>query len=993
MTSTVIAEETPGAMLIRAQRLHQSGVMMEAISVYKQYLIKVPNDDEARIGIVELYLSLNLIQESLPHISILQKHIPNNQRVKELAELSRKHKGNQRRKQISQFEQEANHPKAKPKTVLEYARYLAANGMVSKSIVTYKRYLETNPKDDTARLEMAKQYAWSKNYSACTTEINTLIANNPKNVDARLLLGDILYWQGHEKRALESYQYVLKISPNNSTAKKKINRITNTPAYKMSQLLEALKKEPNGPHLNDLAIIYLDVGREFEADSLVERRLNAAPEDTVAMRLSEEIEQRMQKRFQGEIARYEEELNRNPKDITARLAVARYYASIPDYMTALEHYNVYLDIVPRDYLIRSERAHILSWSGNTELSIEEFRRVTVSLPDNRGSRLGLAEALLISNVSLPEAEQIFYNDWKANPDELRSKMGYADALRRQGKYPEARKLYKNIIASDSLNENAHKGLMMLDQDFGPLIQRLEYVLKTNPDDNATRNRLSGLYFDSKRYYEAEQLTLQLLEQKPKDKRLLAFLKQIQQEKRIYQQQELIDARLRVQLHPDDFEARIAFANLLVDNGNTDEGIAQYRLIFEQRPDDQKLALKLAELYNYSKRLNEASAIYRQLADENPANFDYRFNYAQTLSWMGENDRALSEYERALRLNPESVECQLGMANAYRYKGDMYAAHDAYTVIVAKHPKNEEARNAQKSLNGPLFRGAEVTTRSGWDSEYFLLRETYFGIIGNFTLRMRVRAGFGSLFLEQKDLSRRYMFSEKGWFYFGKLDYQFDKLTRAAAELRYYSFELVQREAFWLEIEHEFKDVPELVGLTGKLRYSSQFAILDVAATKSLQTWWEDLMSEKISVWGKYQTEDPYTYEGEIAYISISDGNIRTDIWLDGGYRFKKYLFGGLRYDNISAANEVSAYWSPLEYQTVSGWIRLENSFTRWSYSLYGSVGRVLTTQDNLRRFSGNLSYRISKMLSLNLSYLTLQTVRPDGKYWYKGASGSLLWNL
>lgn len=980
-------------MLNRAQRLKDSGVMMEAISVYRDYLRLVPDDNDARIALVEIYLNLKQNDKAMPHIQLLRQKIPNDPRVQKFANISSRYQGQQRRERISEFEQSASKPDASPKTLLDYARYLSTNGFYSKSIYTYKKYLQKSPNDDNARLEMAKLYAWSKNYEPCTKEINTLLGKNPQNIPARILLGDILLWQDREKRALEAYQYVLKISPGNRTAQNKIDRITSTPFYKIRKLLEDLANDPNGPLLNELAKHYLGDERDYEADSLVQRRLAAAPDDSIALNLADEIEERMQKRFQEQIAKYEELLNRNSKDGTARLAVARFYASVPDLMTAIEHYNSYLEYSPLDYLVRAERAQVYSWAGNYSDAIEEFRKVSIALPEHRQSKLGLAEALIMNDESLAEAEQIFYADWREHPDDVRSKLGYADALRKQGKYPEARKLYKEVLDADSLNNAAQQGLIYLDQDFTPLIRRLEALLKINPDDNANRRRLAGLYFDAKRYYEAEQLTIKLLEVEPDDKRLQAFLAQIQEEKRIYQNEELQRAKIKVQKDPGDLNARIAYAELLVNNQKTEEGLAQYRLIMEQVPDDQEIAVRFAELLGYNKNLEGSSQIYSRLADENPANFNYRFRYAQLLSWMGNNDKALIEYERALRLEPESVECQLGMANALLWKGDLYAAHHAYTRILAKHPRNAEAREAIRNLNGPLFRGIELTTRTGWDSEYFLHRETYLGAIGNFTLKMQARAGIGTVTLEQRDRSHRYLFAEKGWFAFGKLDYQFDKLTRMAAEYRLHVFQEVEGGAFWLEVEHDFKDVLELIGLVGRLRYSSQFAVLDVASTNSLETWRQDLMSEKITAWGKYETDRPYYVEGEFAYISISDGIKRSDIWLNGGYRLKEYLFGGARYENISATEFNDAYWTPDEYQTVSGWLQMSNNFTRWSYSLYGSLGRVLVTNDNIRRFSGTISFRVSKRISLNMAYLALQTTRKDGAYWYRGASGSLLLNL
>lgn len=446
---------------------------------------------------------------------------------------------------------------------------------------------------------------------------------------------------------------------------------------------------------------------------------------------------------------------------------------------------------------------------------------------------------------------------------------------------------------------------------------------------------------------------------------------------------------QVAANPENSELRRRLADELAAVGRNDEALSQYSMLQQQNPEDVEISLKIVDIYLAQGRMKEASHTLRDLADDNPGNFDYRFRLAQILSWMGDYDAAMKEYDAAMRINPNSVECQLALADIAKWRGDPYTAYDMYGRILAQNPGNTVARKSLDELKGTFFRGVQGSLQEARDSEHFYMRELRASASINLSLRMRVQAGLGKIHFQQNDALTDALYSEKGWFLFGQLDYRIDPLTRASGQIKAYTYALRKSQGLRLEIEHDFKDFPNLVGLVGTAYYSSQEAVLDLASSKNLMSWNDRLRSEKLGASAVYDYSPKWQGEGEIALIAVSDGNTRTDMWGEWRRVFSRLIQIGGRYENISAKRVAEQYWSPSSYQTISLVAQLHNSFNRWSYKVHGGVGRVLSTNDALRNFSAQIQWRLAPSIYLSAGLLDLATTRIDGRYWYRGVSASL----
>ncbi len=976
-------------MLNRAMTLEAGGVTMEAVTTYEEYLKKEPGDASARARLIALLLKLNKRQDAINHIVVLRKLDPGNASYSSFYAIEDDYRLNVEVAQDADFKAKIKAGTATAATYLEYSKFLAGRNDEPGSREMLRKYLEHKPTDFDAQLNLARRYTWAKQTEEGQRHAVAAVNLQPDNVDANHLLGDLHYWKGNEDAALVSYQRASRGAPNNKEIKAKVSKIIDAPGYRERRMIEALAKEPDTKVSLDLAKYYLDHHREWEADSLVRRRLVKVPEDQDAAKLLGEIEKRRQERYAVQIREYKARLSVAPRDTTLLLALARYYVSVPTLDSALEIYDRFMKIYPSNYDVRMERAKVLMWNGRSGEASAEFRVISIAQPDNIEASLSLADCLIMNDVNVEEAENIYRRELTVHPDSIRPRIGYADALRKGGRYDEAQEQYKAVLAKDPENERAIIGLEWINRDLTPLLRRLEKNVAENPRDAKARRRLAGLYYDAKRYWDAEQQVNLLLAENPEDKQLQSFLADIKARAKAFRTAGLDSLQRDVAAQPENSQLRLRLADELAGVGRNDEAIIQYNMLLQADPENTFISMKIVEIYLAQGKMKEASVILQQVADDNPGNFEYRFKLAQVLSWMGDYEGAMREYDAAMRINPNSIECQVALADITKWRGDPYTAYDMYSRILAMNPSNPTARKSIDELKGTLIRGVQGSLQEASDSEHFKMRETRASLSVNISLRMGAQGGFGKIHFEQSDAVTLALYSETGWFLFGQIDYRIDPLTRASGQIKYYTFALKKSQGLRFEIEHNFKDFPNLDGMIGTAYYTSQEAVLDLASTRNLLSWTDNLKSEKLGAVVNYIYSPKWVGEGEVALIAVSDGNTRTDIWAEWRRVFSKLIQIGARYENISAKRVAAQYWSPSAYQTISLVAQMQNSFNKWSYEVHGGVGRVLSTSDALRNFSAQIQWRIAPAIYFSAGILDLATTRVDGQYRYRGVSASL----
>ena len=104
--------------------------------------------------------------------------------------------------------------------VLQLAHLKNDAGMPEQAIVLYRQYLEKNPKDTDARVDMGVCYYVLKNYPAAISEMKEALKYKPDHQIAHLNLGIVNFAAGNTAESKEWLQKAVDLNPNSDIGKR-----------------------------------------------------------------------------------------------------------------------------------------------------------------------------------------------------------------------------------------------------------------------------------------------------------------------------------------------------------------------------------------------------------------------------------------------------------------------------------------------------------------------------------------------------------------------------------------------------------------------------------------------------------------------------------------------------------------------------------------------------------------------------------------------------
>jgi predicted TPR repeat methyltransferase len=108
----------------------------------------------------------------------------------------------------------------------------------------------------------------------------------------------------------------------------------------------------------------------------------------------------------------------------------------------------------------------------------------------------------------------------------------------------------------------------------------------------------------------------------------------------------------VQVRPGSAEARLHFANVLLELGNLSEAALQYKLALDIAPDNPKTWNNLGSALAAMRQMPEAEACFRRAIEMKPDYFQALHNLANAIANPGRYEEAAQFCRRALALQPD-----------------------------------------------------------------------------------------------------------------------------------------------------------------------------------------------------------------------------------------------------------------------------------------------------------------------------------------------------
>ncbi len=234
--------------------------------------------------------------------------------------------------------------------------------LYARAIERYQKALELQTGSRAIELRLAGAYVKDEQYDQARPLLEELLASDPENSTALVLMGDLLLSEGDAPGAIERYQAALKRNPT-SEVQLKLAR-----AYLAAGQLEEARREfqdlvhrfpYRGEAYDGLGDVYLAQGDEAKAleqfrealrrtyeparkEAIAEKIVELAPDD-LEMRFKLADYYRAQYKYDAAIEQYQEILARDPGNVDALIGLGDCYVPKTQYDTALGYYQQALE--------------------------------------------------------------------------------------------------------------------------------------------------------------------------------------------------------------------------------------------------------------------------------------------------------------------------------------------------------------------------------------------------------------------------------------------------------------------------------------------------------------------------------------------------------------------------------------------------------------------------------------------------------------------------
>jgi len=160
---------------------------------------------------------------------------------------------------------------------------------------------------------------------------------------------------------------------------------------------------------------------------------------------------------------------------------------------------------------------------------------------------------------------------------------------------------------------------------------------------------------------------------------------------------------------DNAEAHYNLGNALLQNGNVDEAIEQYRKALQIAPHSADVYNNFGNALIKHGNVDEAMICYREALQINP---DYAKAYVNLGgAWLrkGSADEAMVQYQKALQVNPGNTKAHIELGNVLLKKGGGSDAMTHYQKALQTNPDSAEALN---NLAWVLATAPQASLRNG-----------------------------------------------------------------------------------------------------------------------------------------------------------------------------------------------------------------------------------------------------------------------------------------
>lgn len=584
------------------------------------------------------------------------------------------------------------------------AAYGGRGEYVSKAIENFKAAMKADPESGYLANELADLYLQTGQIRTAVTEFETLVKQNPQDVNARRILAKFYTARlrdGQQNRlnqdmmnaAIEQYTRVTELAPADTDAWLMLGRLQQ--ANKKSPESEAAFKKvlelnpENEDAMTGLAMVYTDLGDTAGASAMLKRVAEKNPNLRTLTTLADTYERMKEYGMAAETYGRALELNRENTDLKRAYAQALYTAEEMDKAQAVfeeliqEDSNDLLASLRLSQIYRQKRQFVKAREYATRArqldpNNLEIRYNEIGLLEAEGKTIDAIAAMRQLVDSIPANTQSISE--RSNRVILLERLGVLHRMAEQT--PQAVDTFREIIKLDP-GVAGRAVAQIVDtlrtaKDFAAAERELAAALKTHGDERLVKVVGANLYADLARFNEAEALLKGMMGGEQDRETLLSLVHVYEKARNYAGMARTIDAVEKLSTTADERETVHFLRGAMYEKMKQfEQAEAEFRKVLEVNPESASALNYLGYmLADRNVRLNEALTMIQKAVDMEPHNAAF----LDSLGWVYYRLNRLEEAEDYLR---RSLERGSRDPTVHDHLGDVLFSRDNLKDAIAQ----------------------------------------------------------------------------------------------------------------------------------------------------------------------------------------------------------------------------------------------------------------------------------------------------------------------
>ncbi len=446
----------------------------------------------------------------------------------------------------------------------------------------------------------------------------------------------------------------------------------------------------------------LGYGKAFKESSEIFLKLQEEfPDDENIVRTYATVLEANQK-FPEAREEYFRRLKKNPTDEALIMKIADISSWMGDYETAKKYYRELIAKHKGDIALKTKLADVTFWSRDYAEAAALLEEISSTPEGDKERFTNLCYAYLSLNC-YDKAVECYQRLVEAYPQDLSSRMGYANALYASGRMDEAEREYKIII-------------------------------ERSPLDADTRIKLAQMFAARQKYEEAIGLLKEVLDKDPDNKTALLWLARVYSWGAYYPEGLAVYDEV-IQKYPQWIISRREKARVLGWVRRYKDSIDAYQEIFADIGPDEASRLEMLSKDDFYRRFDRSAiAEYKEWLALEPYDLEGLFDLAQVYSRQMQWENAREMYNRTLQVFPEHFRAKeaLNKVDIYSKSPLIDAGFEFYEADSSSRDIDEKYWCFFSGVRMPLYKDIYFNVRS----------ETFLYYTREFSSLMRERISVG-----------------------------------------------------------------------------------------------------------------------------------------------------------------------------------------------------------------------------------------------------------